>query len=101
MKIHQLQNGARFLSQGEEYVKTGPLFGTGKGGQKLIPRSAVIQALDPATGHPASSVADDKLSRAEVLAAYDVFHAECRNLVEVDRLIALDRARTKFIKALG
>jgi len=31
MKIHQLPQGARFDYEGEEYVKTGPLFATGKG----------------------------------------------------------------------
>ncbi|MCX7162613.1 MAG: hypothetical protein NT083_06165 [Rhodocyclales bacterium] len=32
MKIHQLPQGARFEYEGSEYVKTGPLSGTGKEG---------------------------------------------------------------------
>jgi hypothetical protein len=43
MKIHQLPPGARFEYEGEEYVKTGPLLGTGKGGQRLIPKYAVLK----------------------------------------------------------
>ena len=46
MKIHQLPLGARFEYEGQEYVKTGPLFGTGPAGQGLIPKYAVLRPLD-------------------------------------------------------
>jgi len=101
MKIHQLAIGARFLYQGEEYVKTGPMFGTGSSGQKLIPRSAVVQALDATASQTVTPVVEDKLGRVETLAAFEVFYAECHNLVDVDRLIALNRAREQFLQALG
>ena len=45
MKIHLLPMGARFVYEGEEYVKTGPLFASGKGGQRLIPKYAVLTPL--------------------------------------------------------
>jgi uncharacterized protein (DUF1330 family) len=46
MKIHQLPMGARFEYEGAEYVKTGPQLASGAGGQKLIPKYAVLKPLD-------------------------------------------------------
>ena len=62
MKIHQLPQGARFEYEDEEYVKTGPLFGTGKAGQRLIPRYAVLKPLDNI--EPVSRPKGDALPRS-------------------------------------
>ncbi len=98
MKIHQLPMGARFEYEGEEYVKTGPLFGTGKAGQRLIPKYAVLKQFGGVAA-PASAQREN-LPRAEVMKAFDDFHAQCRSLVADDGLETLERAREAFLKAL-
>ena len=103
MKIHQLPNGARFTYQGEEYVKSGPMFGTGKDGQKIIPRYAVLQALDdPAAAPPLGErpIPKDAVSRAEVLRAFAEFCLHCRVLVADDQAGSFERARNQFLNAL-
>lgn len=99
MKIHQLPHGARFEFEGEEYVKTGPLIGTRNGGQqRLIPKYAVLKPLDAAVAAPAAeSVA---IARADVLAAFEAFSAECVRLVGEEGRPALTAARERFLKAL-
>jgi hypothetical protein len=98
MKIHQLPQGARFEYEGEEYVKTGPLFGTGKGGQRLIPRYAVLKPLDSI--ETACGPKSDALQRSRVLSAFDAFYAECRALVPEDKQAALAVAHDRLMKAL-
>ena len=104
MKIHQLPNGARFTYQGEEYVKSGPMFGTGKDGQKIIPRYAVLQVLDdPAAALPTSELPPaprDAVSRAEVLRAFAEFCLHCRALIADDQAGSFERARNQFLNAL-
>jgi len=99
MKIHQLPMGARFAYEGEEYVKTGPLLATGKGGQRLIPKYALLQPLDAAL-RPAGQ-APESLPRAAVLAAFERFQAACAPLVPAERQGELAAARADFLKALG
>lgn len=98
MKIHQLPQGARFAYEGEEYVKTGPMSGTGKEGQRLIPRYAVLKPLDSieTTRRPTS----DALRRAEVLGAFGTFYTECRALVPEDKQAALAVAHDRLLRAL-
>lgn len=98
MKINQLPMGARFEYEGEEYVKTGPLFATGPLGQRMIPKYAVLKPLGGAA--PAAPPKRDSLPRAEVLKAFDDFHAQCKALVADDRQEALERARGAFLAAL-
>jgi hypothetical protein len=103
MKIHQLPYGARFLYQGEEYVKSGPMFGTGKDGQRIIPRYAVLQALDDPAAAPAASTPqspDDAVSRAEVLRAFANFCLHCRALIADDQAGSFERARNQFLNAV-
>ena len=100
MKIHQLPIGARFEYQGVEYVKTGPLFGTGENGQKLIPKYAVLKPLDAIETGPAKQE-PSSLSGDEVLKSFHTFFLECKALVAADRQDALDSARGRFLKALG
>jgi hypothetical protein len=98
MKIHQLPQGARFEYEGAEYVKTGPLSGTGKGGQRLIPRYAVLKPLDvvEAVHTPRSS----RLAKADVLEAFNTFYADCKALVPEGKQMMLDAARDRFLKTL-
>jgi len=98
MKIHQLPQGARFEYEGNEYVKTGPLFGTGKGGQRLIPRYAVLKPLDNV--ETASRPKSDALPRADVREAFETFFTDCKALVSKDKQVALDAARDRFLRAL-
>ena len=99
MKIHQLPNGARFEYEGEEYVKTGPLFATGKGGQRLIPKYAVLKPLGAAEGAGEKSK-DDALSRPKFLKAFETFYAECQRRLPEDQQLALAAAREQFLQAL-
>lgn len=99
MKIHQLPDGARFVFEDEEYVKTGPMVGTRNDGrQRLIARHAVLKPLDASVVAPAAKSA--VLARADVLAAFEVFAAECTRLVGEEGQAALSAARERFLKAL-
>lgn len=98
MKIHQLPMGARFLYEGAEYTKTGPLLATGKGGQRLIPKYAVLQVID---GAQATVLAQENLPRGSVLTAFDSFYATCAALVPKENQAALVAARKAFLKALA
>jgi len=100
MKIHQLPMGARFVFEGEEYVKTGPMVATGKSGQRLIPKYAVLKPLGDAAAAPAAAPSDT-LTRASVLAAFDAFHARCEALVAEDSRGELEAARAEFFAALA
>lgn len=99
MKIHQLPQGARFEYEGEEYVKTGPLFATGKGGQRLIPKYAVLKPLGTLEV-TATKASCNSLSRAAVLDGIARFYTDCKVLVPEDKQTLLDAARDRFLKAL-
>jgi hypothetical protein len=99
MKIHQLPNGARFEYEGEEYVKTGPLFATGKGGQRLIPKYAVLKPLGAVEG-AREKPESDVLSRPKVLKAFETFYAECQRQLPEDQKLTLAAAREQFLQAL-
>lgn len=100
MKIHQLPLGARFEFGGEEYVKTGPLLATGKAGQRFIPKYAVLKALAEVQAVP-QAAGSAPLSRADVLAAFEIFCADCRMLIAEDARPSLESARQRFLKALA
>lgn len=100
MKIHQLPLGARFEFDGDEYVKTGPLIATGKDGQRLIPKYAVLKVLGD-TAQAAREKKSDTLSRAQVLDAFDTFYADCRALLAPDAQAPLASARERFLQALA
>ena len=98
MKIHQLPDGARFEYKGEEYVKTGPMFGTGQNGPQLIPRSAELRPLgEPGETH---GTRNDVVAKAEVLRAFNAFYAECRALVAGKQQTALELLRGRFLASL-
>lgn len=109
MKFQQLPQGARFEYEGKVYVKVGPLTAaTEQGGQRMIPRFAVLKSLDGATPvaapHPAR-----ELDEKAVLAALEAYHGDCLRLLEetgVDEekervlRVRLEEARQRFIAAL-
>lgn len=98
MKIHQLPMGARFTYEGEEYVKTGPLLAAGKGGQRLIPKYALLKAEGAHAPSVPPAAAPD---RQAVLAAFDAFCATCAPLIPTDRQADFAAARADFLKTLG
>jgi hypothetical protein len=99
MKIHQLPLGARFEYEGEEYVKTGPLFATGPAGQRLIPKYAMLRPLQDAAAVSAPP-RRELLPRSELVAAFASFQSRCESLVPTDRRAELDAACREFLQAL-
>lgn len=98
MKIHQLPQGARFEYEGQEYVKTGPLFGTGQHGQKLIPKYALLKVLGET---PSIQKTSEKThSRKVVLEAFDRFYARCESIVPAEKQPELLAARNEFKKSI-
>jgi hypothetical protein len=100
MKIHHLPQGARFEYEGEEYVKTGPMLAIGKGGQRLIPKYAVLKPIGEMESG-AETPTRDSLARAEVLKAFDAFCADCQALLPAERLPGLQVARERFLQSIG
>ncbi|MDP1525529.1 MAG: hypothetical protein Q8M20_06950 [Rhodocyclaceae bacterium] len=98
MKIHLLPMGARFEYEGSEYVKTGPQLASGKSGQRLIPKYAVLRVLD-GTSVPAEKKAD-AIPRAAVLAAFETFYARCAALMPAEQQVAVATARDAFLQSL-
>ncbi len=98
MKIHQLPMGARFEYAGQVYEKTGPLVATGAGGQRLIPKYAVLKVLDGSA--PAPAAQSTPLTRESVLAAFENYHAACVALISQEHRPTLEDARASFIKAI-
>lgn len=99
MKIHQLAMGARFLFEGEEYVKSGPMTATGKSGTRLIPKYAVLQPVGNAVAEPAVGTSTT-LNRAAVMAAFSAFHATCEALVDAHARTELEAARNEFMQRI-
>lgn len=99
MKIQQLPMGARFEYEGKAYEKTGPQIGSGEGGQRLIPKYAVLTVLDGSVPKVAAQAMP--LTREAVLAAFEQYHAACETLVSPEQRSELDAARKAFLKAIG
>lgn len=100
MKIHQLPMGARFEYEGEEYVKSGPMFATGPAGQRMIPKYAVLKPLGGGDGAPDTGQSEAVL-RAEVLKTFGTFYLQCAALVPDENRGDLEAARGTFLKALS
>lgn len=100
MKFTQLPIGARFEFEGKVYVKTGPVAAASEqGGQRVIPRYAVLKPLDGAA--PAAKPAPGrKLDEAAVLAAFEAFYADCARHVDESARMDLAAARARFLAAL-
>jgi hypothetical protein len=101
MKFRQLQVGARFMFEGREYVKEGPVAArdaqTGK--SRMIPRYAVLSPVDelPAAGAKAEPT---MVPRETVLAAFDEFYAECAACAGPETEPRLAAARVRFLSAI-
>lgn len=99
MKIHQMPIGTRFLYEGEEYTKTGPMVAAGKSGQRLVPKHAVLTPMGDAT--TASNIpVTDSIARSIVIDAFDSFYARCERIVPEQRLGDLRAARIDFLKRI-
>lgn len=109
MKFTQLPIGARFEFEGQVYTKTSPIAASGEtGGQKLIPRYAVLTPLD-GVARPAPRKAR-ALDEAKVMTAFETFAADCARLLDqaasdtTQRALLraeLDAARRRFTESLG
>ena len=99
MKIHQLPQGARFSYDGKEYAKTGPMSASAEGGQRLIPRYAVLHPVGALVSGDAKTESA-YVPRAKLLGAFAVFHAQCQALLTQDRQADLDLACDRFLKSL-
>lgn len=105
MKFQHMGIGARFEFEGKVYVKEGPVAAreaeTGK--SRMIPRYAVLK---PVGGRPAvvKNAAPQMVSRDAVAAAFDVFYAECGEVVAkcADPAFGarLEAARQRFLESL-
>lgn len=94
MKIHLLPLGARFLFEGREYVKTGPMIGTGPEGARFFPKYQLLQPLDQPPSPPAGAAAS--LPRARVEQALTGLFAQIEALVPEAQRPALAAARERF-----
>jgi len=98
MKIHQLPMNASFEYEGHEYVKTGPLLATGPGGQRLIPKYAVLKVIGADVTGTAKKA--NGLSKEAVRKSFDAFFTHCEALVPSGRQTELHAAREEFLKEL-
>lgn len=101
MKLQHLPVGARFEYEGKIFVKTGPLTAASEeGGQRVIPRYAVLKPLDlPAAEERAASPAG-RLDRRAVRTAFEAFYAEALRLTDATAHAELAAARERFLGAL-
>lgn len=103
MKFQQFPLGARFEFEGKVYVKTGPISAASEqGGQRMIPRYAMLRPLDGPAPVAAPKPARN-LNGTAVLTAFEAFYSECGRLLEgnVDNASKLEMARGRFLTALG
>ena len=70
MKLQHLSMGARFEYEGVVYVKTGPLTASSEdGGQRIIPRYAILKALDVPAAEASKSPVKGRLEAVRVRTA--------------------------------
>jgi hypothetical protein len=101
MKFSHLPMGARFRYQGRLYSKTSPLAATGEDGlQRLIPRSAAVEAAEVATPAPGQDLAGALTSHHEMCRALLAEAAE-RGPGALAALTArLDEAHARLVEAV-
>lgn len=100
MKLEHLAIGARFEYEGITYVKTGPITAASEqGGQRLIPRYAILRPLDLPEPEPRANFRG-RLDKPAVMAALAAFYETCQTLVEPSRQDELAAARQRFIETL-
>lgn len=101
MKLQHLAIGARFEYEGVVYVKTGPITASAEeGGQRMIPRYAVLRPLDLPPAEPAR-IGRRMIERDKALRAFEEFFAACEPLVGETKRADLIEAREGFLQALG
>lgn len=101
MKLQHLAVGARFEYEGKVFVKTGPITATSEeGGQRVIPRSAILKPLDLPTTPPPTAGRFGRLDKHSVLTAFDQFYQECSQLTDASVHPALEAARQRFLGAI-
>ncbi|WP_374243894.1 hypothetical protein [Zoogloea sp.] len=101
MKINLIPLGTRFEYEGEIYTKTGPMTAaTEKGGQRMIPRYAVLKPVGemPPAPPPAPG---RQVDVAQIRTAFDAYHAVALRLADDFARPELEAARQGFLKALG
>lgn len=99
MKLQHLPLGARFEYEGIVFVKTGPLTASSeKGGQRIIPRYAVLKPLDGVAVD--DSRKPQGLDEAKVFKAFETFHQSCFELLDEASRPQLEAARLNFLRAL-
>lgn len=99
MKIHQMPMGTRFLFEGQEYTKTGPMVASSSSGQRLIPKHAVLTPIGDVSA-TASVPKVDTIGRSIVIDAFDSFYARCERMVPEQRQDELRAARIDFLKRI-
>lgn len=100
MKLQHLPIGTRFEFEGKIFVKTGPLTASSEqGGQRMIPRSALLKPLDGVQQEAKPGV-PRKLDEAVMLKAFEAFYGDCERLVDESARFELATARQKFLQAL-
>lgn len=98
MKLSQLPMGGRFQYEGKVFVKTGPLTASsGKGGQTMIPRSAILTPLDMPPVQESKGSQTRKVTEATLLAAFEEFYGTCTRLADEAGKLELATARQKFL----
>jgi hypothetical protein len=96
MKLQHLPIGARFEYEGVVHVKTGPLTASSEsGGQRIIPRHAVLRPLDQPAGE-----SKGKLEGAAVRKAFNAFFETSKRLVDDAGQAELEQARQRFLKSI-
>ncbi len=104
MKFTDLAPGERFVFQDAAFRRTGPLTATREsdGKQRLMPRSAEVQALQAETP-PGPSQTDRNLSARSVTAAFHAYHLACLACLEelhsAKSSAALEHAQAKLRRA--
>lgn len=101
MKLNHLPIGARFEFEGEIYTKTGPITAASeKGGQRMIPRYAVLRPVDGHTPPPAPTT-QRQLDEARVITAFEAYHSIALRLTEGLGKAELEQAKARFLAALA
>jgi hypothetical protein len=101
MKFYDIPIGTRFVFEGIEYVKTGPVLATStEGKQRLIRRSAILTPVTEAGNTtPAHAGESATIDRTKTLQAFDIFYRAC--IEAAGETPALESARQKFFDALN
>ncbi|WP_079437121.1 hypothetical protein [Zoogloea sp. LCSB751] len=100
MKLSQLALGTRFAFEGKIYTKTGPMTASAEsGGQRMIPRYAVLQPLD-GVPPPVAPAASRTVDADTVRSAFDAFYGTCLRLTDDFGRAELETARQRFLESL-